>query len=293
MARKGFAHPNISLGRRLPLRRWAWDGLAWAALLALLLWSFAPIAYILVSSFKLPLNIWEYPPTLHGPFTANNYLDVVSKWDAYTLHVRNSVIVTFGSSLATLAFALPAAFAFSRMGNRFLKVSALYLIAIRMVPPVVITIPLFPVFNDLGLLDKHITLILLYTAFEVSLAIWILKTFVDEVPVELDESAHIDGCTRLQAFVAITLPLCLPGVITVVIFTAVMAWNEYLFAFVFTSTSSRTAPVTLAEFIGAIMGVDWAALLAASIVHLTPMLVLTWLIQKHMIRGMKVGAIKA
>lgn len=264
----------------------------WLFLAVLLLWSFFPILYVGISSFKLPTDIWTYPPKLAGPFALENYRHLAKKWPHYFTHLRNSLIIMAGTSLMTIFCAIPAAFAFSRFANRFLRGSALFIIAVRMVPPIVITIPLFPLCNSLGLLDKHATLVVLYSAFLISLATWIMKTFIDDVPVELEEAATIDGCSKLQAFLRITLPLAAPGIVAVVIFASMFAWNEYLFAFIFTSTASRTAPITLAEFMGAIMGVGWGALLAASIIHLVPMLILTWIVQKHLIRGMKVGAIK-
>lgn len=264
----------------------------WFFLAVLLLWSLFPILYVGISSFKLPTDIWAYPPRFTGPFAFDNYRRLAMKWPDYFTALRNSLIIMAGTSLMTIFCSIPAAFAFSRFGNKFLKLSAFFIIAVRMVPPIVITIPLFPLCNSLGLLDKHVTVVVLYSAFLVSLATWIMKTFIDDVPVELEEAATLDGCSKLQAFLRITLPLAAPGVVAVVIFASIFAWNEYLFAFIFASMASRTAPVALAEFMGAIMGVEWGALLAASIIHLVPMLILTWIVQKHLIRGMKVGAIK-
>jgi len=264
----------------------------WLLLAVLLLWSFFPILYVGISSFKSPSDIWTYPPKFAGPFSFENYRHLVNKWPHYFTNLRNSLIIMTGTGLMTIFCAIPAAFAFSRFSNKFLRFSALFVIMVRMVPPIVIVIPLFSLFNSLGLLDKHATLVVLYSAFLISLATWIMKTFIDDVPVELEEAATLDGCSKLQAFFKITLPLAAPGIVTVVIFASIFAWNEYLFAFIFTSTTSRTAPITIAEFMGAIMGVEWGTLLAASIIHLVPMLILTWIMQKHLIKGMKVGAIK-
>ena len=255
-------------------------------------WSFFPILYIGISSFRLPTDIWDYPPRFTGPFTFDNYRILIQKWPEYFAHLKNSLIITIGTGLVTLFCSITAAFAFSRFRTRFLRLSAFFLIAVRMAPPIVITIPLFPLLNSLGLIDKHITLVGLYSTFLVSLSTWIMKTFIDDVPVELEEAATIDGCSKLQAFSKITLPLAAPGFVAVIIFASIFAWNEYLFAFIFTSTAARTAPITLAEFMGAIMGVNWGALLAASIIHLVPMLSLIWIIQRYLIKGMMVGGIK-
>jgi multiple sugar transport system permease protein len=261
-------------------------------LAVVLLWSFFPILYITVGSFRLPTHIWDYPPKLTGPFTLMNYKLLAEKWGDYFINLKNSLIVTVFTGLVTLLSSVTAAFTFSRYRTKFLRVPAFFLIAVRMIPPIVITIPIFPLLNALGLVDRYITLVMLYSAFLVSLTTWIMKSFIDDIPVELEEAATIDGCSRLGAFFRITFPLAAPGFATVVIFAAIFSWNEYLFALIFTSWRTRTAPITIAEFTGAIMGVDWGALLAASIIHLFPMLILLWVIQRHLVRGMQVGAIK-
>jgi len=264
----------------------------WLLLAIVLLWAFFPIAYIAISSFKLPMNVWNYPPTFAGPFAFDNYRDLILSRPDYFAHLKNSLIITGGVALMTLSCSILAAFVFSRFKNKSLRTPALFIITVRLVPPIVITVPLFPLLNSLGLIDKHITLVMLYSAFMVSLATWIMKAFIDGVPAELEEAAMIDGCSKLQAFVRITLPIAAYGVVAVVIFTSIFAWNEYLFAFIFTSSMARTAPVSLAEFVAAVMGVRWGSLLAASIIHLFPIMVLTWLIQKHLVKGMSLGGIK-
>lgn len=274
------------------LRKHLKELIFWILLAIALLWAVFPLLYTIISSFKLPINIWEYPPSLAGPYSLANYQDLVLKWPSYFTNLKNSLIVTAGTGLVALSCSIFAAYALSRFKNRLVRWSALSIIIVRMVPPIIITIPLFPLFNSLGLVDKHITLIILYSAFMVSLTTLIMKTFVDDVPVALEEAATIDGCSRLQAFLKITLPLSVPGVITVIIFTSIFAWNEYLFAFIFTTFRAQTAPLVLSEFMGAIMGVQWGMLLAAAIIHLLPMIVLTWIMQKHLIKGMGFGAVK-
>jgi multiple sugar transport system permease protein len=264
----------------------------WVLLFLCLMWSFFPILYIAISSFKLPTNIWNYPPEIKGPFSVDNYKELVVKWPVFFKTLRNSALITVGTSLLTLICSVPAAFAFSRYRNKWLRIPALCLILVRMLPPIAITIPMFPICNEIGLVDKHITLILLYSAFEVSLSTWIMKTFIDEVPVRLEEAAMVDGCSRLQAFIRIVLPLSSPGFVAVIVFNTIFAWNEYLFAFVFTSSAARTAPITLAEFLGSIMGVAWGTLLAASTIQLVPILIVVWLLQRFLIKGMQIGAVK-
>jgi multiple sugar transport system permease protein len=266
--------------------------LLYVMLLIALLWAFSPILYIAISSFKLPTNIWNYPPELKGPFSLHNYREIAEKWPVFFSTLKNSGLVTIGTGLLTLFCALPAAYSFSRFRQKWLRIPAFFIISVRLLPPIAITIPVFPVLNSLGLVDKHITLVLLYSAFGVSLCTWLMKTFIDDIPVELEEAAMVDGCSRLQCFWRIVLPLSSPGLVAVVVFTTIFAWNEYLFALIFTSFTARTAPITLAELLGAIMGVAWGSLLAAAAIHLAPIVIFVWLLQRFLIKGMQVGAIK-
>jgi multiple sugar transport system permease protein len=210
----------------------------------------------------------------------------------YVGDIWNSIQVTFWGVLLTLLAALGAAFVFSRMRLGWLRVPAFFIIAIRMFPPIVVIIPLFPLMNALGLLDTLTPLVIAGAAFGVSIATLLLKAFIDDIPVDLEEAALIDGCTKFQAFYRITLPLIAPGIAAVVVFTAVGLWNEYLFPLVFTSSSARTAPVTIAVSINNVEGIRWGMLLAMSTVHLLPMLILVMLVHKRLVRGMTMGAVK-
>jgi multiple sugar transport system permease protein len=174
----------------------------------------------------------------------------------------------------------------------WLRLPALLLITIRMFPPIVVIIPLFPVMNALGLLDTLAPLVFAGAAFGVSIATLLLKAFIDDIPPELEEAALIDGCTRFQAFYRVTLPLIAPGLAAVVVFISVGLWNEYLLPLVFTSSNARTAPVTIAIAINNIEGVQWGMLLAMSTIHLIPMLVLVMLMHKRLVQGMTMGAVK-
>jgi len=275
------------------LRRFGFGIVKWLLLAAVLLWAAFPIVFMVMSSFKPPGEIWSYPPRLWGSAaTLSNYEEISRYSPTYFRDLGNSVQVTLGGVLLTILTATAAAFVFSRIRTGWLKLPGLLIIVIRMFPPIVVIIPLFPLMSAFGLLDTVTPLILAGTAFSVSIATMLLKAFIDDIPVELEQAAMIDGCNQFQAFVRITLPLIAPGIAAVVVFVAVGLWNEYLFALIFTSTEARTAPVTIAIAMSNPDGARWGQLLAMSTIHLVPVVVLVMAVHKQLVQGMTTGAVK-
>lgn len=280
----------MALARLAP--RLAFGAIRWGLLAAALLWAAFPIVFMVLSSFKQPSEIWAYPPTLWGTMTLSNYGQIASYSPTYFSDLWNSTKVTVLGVLLTIVVSIAAAFVFSRIRAGWLRLPALLIITVRMFPPIVVIIPLYPLMSAFGLLDTITPLVLAGTAFSVSIATLLLKAFIDDIPVELEQSAMIDGCNRLQAFLLITLPLIAPGIAAVVVFVAVGLWNEYLFALIFTSTEARTAPVTIAVAISNPDGARWGQLLAMSTIQLLPMLLLVMLVHKQLVHGMTTGAVK-
>jgi multiple sugar transport system permease protein len=200
--------------------------------------------------------------------------------------------VTAGATVLAVIASAMAGYAYSRFRHRVLAGSAFFLIFIRLIPPIVITLPLFPAVNALGLSDTHLILIVLYATFFVSLGTLVMRTFIDQIPKEIDEAAHIDGATRRQILRKIILPLSAQGMVAVAVFVIVYAWNEFLFAFIFTTTRAKTAPLVISEIIGAVEGVEWGVLFAASTVQLLPVLLFVVLAQRHLVAGLTAGATK-
>jgi multiple sugar transport system permease protein len=168
----------------------------------------------------------------------------------------------------------------------------LFLVAVRLLPPIVITLPLFPMVNWLRLNDTHLVLIVLYATFFVSLGTLLMRTFIDQIPRELDEAALVDGAGRLTILWRVVTPLSVQGILAVAVFVIVFAWNEFLFAFIFTSTRTKTAPVFIAEMMGSLDAFDWGVLFAASTVQLLPIMLFVLLMQKYLVAGLTGGAIK-
>lgn len=257
-----------------------------------ILWSAFPIFMVVTSSFKTHLDIFAVPPRLIFEPTLQNYALLFREWPQFFDALVNSLIITVGATLLTAFTSLLAGYAYSRFRSRLLTLSAFFMILVRMLPPIVVTIPLFPAINALNLSDTHAILILLYAAFFVSLSTWILKTFIDQIPRELEEAAEVEGASVWQRLVKVVLPLAVHGMVAACVFVVVFSWNEYVFALIFTSNEAKTAPLILSEISGAVEGVQWGILFAAATIQLVPILIFVLVVQKYIVTGLTAGAVK-
>ena len=262
------------------------------AVLALLLWSLFPIGFIVMSSLKPGQDIFAVPPVYLFTPTFEHYASLWSRWGVFFSGLVNSSIVTAGATALAVIASTCAGYVYSRNAGRFLNRSVMFLIVIRLIPPIVVTLPLFPIVNRMGLNDTHLVLMVLYATFFVSLGTVQMRTFIDQIPRELDEAAQIDGAGRLTILRKVIVPLAAPGILAVAVFVIVFAWNEFLFAFIFTATNSKTAPLVISEMIGSIDGVDWGILFAASTVQLAPVLLFVVLMNRYLVAGLTAGATK-
>ncbi|KAA0971300.1 carbohydrate ABC transporter permease [Aureimonas fodinaquatilis] len=258
-----------------------------------LLWSGVPIYLVVSSSFKVSRDIFAVPPKLFvfSP-TLDNYTRLLAEWPQFFSGLWNSLIIAGFATVLTVIVSSTAGYVYSRHRGALLTGSAFFMIIVRLFPPIVITLPLFPWINAVHLNDTHIVLIVLYASFYVSLGTWIMKAFFDQVPRELDEAATMDGANPFQALVKILLPLGAPGMIATAVFISIFAWNEFLFAFIFTSTNARTAPMALSEMMGSVTGVDWGVLFAAASLHLVPVAIFVIAMQRFLIAGLTAGSVK-
>lgn len=274
--------------KRKPLHR-ALRALAFALIFA---WSLAPILLVVSASFKPGKDIFAVPPRLLFAPTLANYTELFRLWPEFTRTLWNSLFITLGATVLTVLASALAGWVYSRRRGRVLTASAFFMVLVRMFPPIVITLPLFPVVNALKLNDTHFVLVILYSAFFVSLGTWIMKAFIDQVPRELEEAAAVDGATLWQMLRRVVLPLAVPGMTAAAVFVFIFAWNEFLFAFVFTTTKAKTAPLIISEMLGSATGVDWGAVFAAATIQLLPIIVFVTLLQRHLIAGLTAGATK-
>lgn len=209
----------------------------------------------------------------------------------YVRRIWNSVIIAGLSTLFSVTLGTFAAYAFSRFPLPAKNDVLFFILSTRMLPAVVVTIPLFLMYRQLGLHDTHVGMILLYTAFNLSLAVWLLKGFMDEIPREYEDAAMVDGYSRLQAFRKIVLPQAATGIAATTVFCLIFAWNEYAFSLMLTSDRARTAPPSIATMLGR-GGIEWSAIAAGSLGFLIPVVIVTFVLRKYLLRGVTFGAIR-
>jgi len=248
---------------------------------------FAPIAWMILASFKNRTEITKYPPELFFTPTLENYQHLFTRTD-FVENTLNSFYVAGGSTVLGLLLALPAAYAIS--WHRMTWPATLTLFA-RMAPGTLFLLPWFIMFSNVGLSGTHTALIITHAVITLPIALWTMLPHFDGLPRELTESAQIDGCSSLQILTLIALPIVMPGLIVAIILSFIFSWNYFLFALALSGISSKTAIVASFNFIGE--GVtNWGALMAAATVIALPPIILTFLIQRKLVAGLSFGAVK-
>jgi multiple sugar transport system permease protein len=282
-----------------------------------------PLVWIFLTSIKSPPDSISYPPklvftpSLEGycnlfttrtrqtpeyiaslPPPASTCDDVTRKRNMviagpsnFLPRFINSLVIAFGSTFLAVFLGTLAAYGFSRFNVPLADDLLFFILSTRMMPPIAVAIPIYLMYRELALSDTAIGMILLYTAVNVSLAVWLLKGFIDEIPREYEEAAMVDGYTRLQAFWKVVLPQATTGVAATAIFCLIFAWNEYAFAALLTSGEAQTAPPFIPTIIGE-GGQDWPAVAAGTTIFLVPILVFTILLRKQLLRGITFGAVR-
>lgn len=209
----------------------------------------------------------------------------------FSSRYANSLIVTIASTALTILMATFAAYAFSRFKIRGKDDLMFFILSTRMLPAIVVLIPVFLMFRRLGLGDTQLGLIILYTAFNLSFAVWVLKGFIDEIPIEYEEAAMVDGYTRFQTFWKIIVPQAMTGIAATAVFCFIFSWNEFGFSFIMTKSRAQTIPPWLPYQMG-VLGYDWGAAAAGAFLFIIPALIFTIILRKNLVRGITFGAIR-
>ncbi|GAB4166970.1 MAG: carbohydrate ABC transporter permease [Thalassobaculales bacterium] len=282
-----------------------------------------PLAWIFLTSFKTPPDSISYPPKLVFTPSLEGYCNlfttrsrqtaeyiaslpppsgvceeiararnmVVAGPSNYLPRFWNSIVIAFGSTFCAVVLGTLAAYGFSRFRVPLKDDLMFFILSTRMMPPIAVAIPIYLMYRELGLSDTRLGMIILYTSVNVSLAVWLLKGFIDEIPREYEEAAMIDGYTRLQAFWKVVLPQATTGIAATAIFCLIFAWNEYAFAVLLTSGEAQTAPPFIPIIIGE-GGQDWPAVAAGTTLFLIPIVVFTVMLRRNLLRGITFGAVR-
>ena len=272
--------------RRLSSRAILWIALA----IVLVLYGF-PFIYLLLTSFKTPSDAIAVPPSvLPDVWTLQNYVTALSK-DGVVPALVNSVVTAVLSTAFSLILAVPAAYAITRyrtLSGRIFVVAAL---VTRMVPAIAIGAPLVETMRTLGINDTSLALAIAHTTISLPLSIWLMASFFEAVPDELDEAARVDGASRLGALWRVVLPVVSGGLAVTAIFAFLASWNEFLFALLLTSVRAQTTPIVIANF-QTQFGLDWGGMTALAALYSVPVILLTLALQRHIVAGLTLGAVK-
>jgi multiple sugar transport system permease protein len=252
-----------------------------------------PVLWMLETALKEQRDIYTVPAkVVNFHVTLDHFRDVFKSGSPVVAGFRNSVIVATVSTLIATGLGVPAAYAYSRFPIKAKKDQLFFILSTRFMPPVVVVVPIFLMYRDLNLIDSRTGLILIYAAFNLPFTIWMMKGFVDEVPGEYEDAAMLDGYSRPEAFWRVTLPLLVPGIAATAVFALIFSWNEFAFAvFLTTSDSSRTAPPAIAGLIGG-STIDWGLVAASAMVFAVPVLAFAFLVRKHLVAGVTLGAVR-
>jgi multiple sugar transport system permease protein len=275
----------------------AWGIAGWVFLFLLMVFTVVPIGWMLSTAFKTQLGALQFPPrwipenpTLENfEMLLNPNSDIGRRFLRYML---NSLWVSTATTIVGVLVAVPAAYAFSRY--RFPGKNGLfYSVLLRnMFPAVIFLIPLFILMRNLHLVNSYLSLIITYLTFGLPLSIWLLKGFYDNIPVQLEQAARIDGASRFQAFLYIVMPLSAPGIVATAIYSFILAWNEYVYALTFiTDDRKLTVPVGLQRFFSEYVA-NWPGLMAAAFLMSVPVVIMFLVLQKYFVRALTEGAVK-
>ena len=255
------------------------------------IWSLFPIFWTLITSLKTKAEIFALTPSLFFTPTLKNYVNLFTELSFGKWMLNSFISAVVSATLATFTGTM-AGYAFGRFDFKGSNSLANFILSLRILPPVASAVPIFILFRFLNLLDTYLAFILVYTAFNLPLAIWMMMGFFSELPKEFEEAALIDGCNRFQAFIKVVLPLVGSGVVATFIICFMFAWNELLYAVFLAGPKTYTVTVAMTRFV-TIKRVDWGGLTAAGITAVIPIFAVAFAVQRYLIRGLTFGVIKA
>lgn len=249
-----------------------------------------PFLWFVLLSFMEGQDILAGPSRFLAAPTLRNYADLMSP--QFLGSFTNSAVVAIASTVLSMLIGVPGAYALARVDARKARLVSIFILASRMLPPVAFAIPYFLVYRYAGLLDTRTGLVLIYMTFNLSLVVWLMRSFFENVPRELEEAAAIDGASRFKIFLIIVLPASGPAVATAAILSFLYAWNDFFFALTLTRSAASTAPVQIVNFMN-YEGWEWGRIAAGGVLVMAPVLLISLLMRKYLVSGMTAGAVKS
>jgi multiple sugar transport system permease protein len=272
--------------RPTPLRR----ALTAVTLVPVLLWTLFPIYWIATASFKTERSLYARPPQwLFSPIL-DNYHRVLNNIP-FLQYLTNSLVIAIGTTVGSLVLGILAGYGFARFRFRGSDAVRFLVLVTRMAPRIVLVVPYYLMMQRLGLLDTYTGLLVAYVSFALPFSIWLLIGFFVDVPLEIEEAAMIDGCTRIGVLLRVVLPIVAPGLVVAAIFAFLVSWNEFLFALILSGVKVKTLPVVIAGF-GTDIGPLYGEMSAAAVMVMLPNIVMTVVLQRFLVRGLTLGAVK-
>jgi multiple sugar transport system permease protein len=277
--------------RLLRLRRWIGLALTWATIVAALIFFLGPFFWILTTSVKANEDYFAYPPVWVPADASLKHYAALFTRSSGARYFTNSLMISTLSMLAALVVSLPTAYSIARwrFGGGFLS---LVLLVLRMLPAIALIIPLYIMYKLLGLTNSYLGLVLVYTVLYVPFAVWLLVGFLRDFPVEIEEAALIDGCSRLRALVSVVVPIIAPGLAVVALFSFIATWNEFLFAIVLTGIETKTMMVLVTSFTSGGTDMFYGEASASVVLGVLPAFIVAFLLQRYLVKGLALGGTK-
>jgi ABC-type glycerol-3-phosphate transport system permease component len=275
----------------MSMRRLSYTASLYLGALALLAFCGLPLLWMLFTAFKPPADLFAYPPRIAGPYTLGNFQRLLSE-TGFAVYLRNSVVVAGVTVLVDIVVATFGAYSLTRYRYPGKELLANLTLFTYMFAPIMIIIPIYLLLTELELTNSHAGIVLAYTAISLPFTLWLLRAFFQSLPVELEHAAWVDGASRVQSLVHVVVPMALPGVIATSVFAFVVVWNDYLFARVLLNDRTlQTMPVGLQDIYESTI-VDWGLLMSGAVLVTVPAILFFLVVQRFLIRGWGMGAVK-
>ena len=250
-----------------------------------------PLFWLLTTAFKFGREAFAIPPKwIFFDFTLRNFQEVIQNTKVFR-YLTNSIIITTGATVFSLLLGVPAGYAIARSKSGLINTASYFFLLLLMIPPIAMLIPFYLIMRDLHLLGTYAAVIILDTVFDASFVVWMMRSYFQDVPQEMEEAALVDGASHLDAFLKIALPLSLPGIVASALYCIIFSWNDFLFALMLTSPKTKTIPLgILASFSS--VEISWGIMAVMSIFAIIPAVIISLFLNRYFVQGLTMGAAK-